>query len=112
MQKGRLLGVKGRFTTRERPFCSERMGHVLGADALFPSWEYFFPGQAVIFRRPSRKHYTNSVAGLLFLLSKLCEVLEADVAPLSSVLHLMLQAFVDLTPALFVDEMAHFVVPG
>ena len=43
--------------------------------------------------------------------SKLSKILEARVAPFMGVLHLMVQALVNLTPALFVNIVAHLVVP-
>ena len=43
--------------------------------------------------------------------SKLSKILEAGIAPLTGVLYLMMQTLVNLAPALFVDEVAHLVVP-
>ena len=42
---------------------------------------------------------------------ELAEVVEADIAPFAGILQLVFQTFVDLAPALFVDMVAHQVVP-
>ncbi len=40
------------------------------------------------------------------LFYKLAKVFQADVTPLAGIVHLMLQAFIDLAPTLFVNEVA------
>ena len=48
---------------------------------------------------------------ILFSFCKLSEILETGVAPLTGILLLVVQALVNLTPALFVDKVTHLVMP-